>query len=84
MKNPASPPRLALRLLEFFSGRRNDYGAAGDIEEYYRDIVDQHGIRRARRMTLSLTWVHRVLDGTPAAEFCRSIVANLEDPRTLG
>ena len=49
MKNPASPPRLALRLMELFSGRRNDYGAAGDIEEYYRDIADQHGIRRARR-----------------------------------
>ena len=41
------------------------------------------GIRRARLMTLSLTWDHRVIDGAPAAEFCRAIAANLEDPTTI-
>lgn len=47
-------------------------------------VFTDDGIRRVRRMTLSLTWDHRVLDGAPAAEFCRTIVGHLEDPRTLG
>jgi pyruvate dehydrogenase E2 component (dihydrolipoamide acetyltransferase) len=34
-------------------------------------------------MTLSLTWDHRVFDGVPAAEFCRSIVENLQNPESL-
>ena len=42
------------------------------------------GFRRVRRMTLSLTWDHRVIDGAPAAEFCRTIVDHLENPSTLG
>ncbi len=33
------------------------------------------------RLTLSLTWDHRVLDGAPAAEFCRTVVELLADPR---
>jgi pyruvate dehydrogenase E2 component (dihydrolipoamide acetyltransferase) len=41
------------------------------------------GIRRTRRMTLSLTWDHRVVDGAPAAEFCRAVANNLEDPSTI-
>jgi pyruvate dehydrogenase E2 component (dihydrolipoamide acetyltransferase) len=41
------------------------------------------GIRRARVMTLSLTWDHRVFDGAPAAEFCRAVANNLEDPTTI-
>jgi pyruvate dehydrogenase E2 component (dihydrolipoamide acetyltransferase) len=41
------------------------------------------GIKRARRMTLSLTWDHRVIDGAPAAEFCRAVATNLEDPTTI-
>ncbi len=32
------------------------------------------------RMTLSLTWDHRVFDGAPAAEFAREIKNVLEDP----
>ena len=36
-----------------------------------------------KRMTLSLTWDHRVFDGAPAAEFCRSIVDLLSDPAAL-
>lgn len=36
-----------------------------------------------KRMTLSLTWDHRVLDGAPAAEFCRSIVGLLANPADL-
>ncbi len=39
------------------------------------------GIRK--RMTLSLTWDHRVLDGAPAAAFCRSIVDALENPSSI-
>jgi pyruvate dehydrogenase E2 component (dihydrolipoamide acetyltransferase) len=36
-----------------------------------------------RRLTLSLTWDHRVIDGVPAAEFCRTIVELLADPTQL-
>jgi pyruvate dehydrogenase E2 component (dihydrolipoamide acetyltransferase) len=39
------------------------------------------GIRK--RVTLSLTWDHRVLDGAPAAAFCRSIVEALENPSSI-
>jgi len=42
------------------------------------------GFRRVRRLTLSLTWDHRVLDGAPAAEFCRSVKGLLENPDALG
>jgi pyruvate dehydrogenase E2 component (dihydrolipoamide acetyltransferase) len=33
---------------------------------------------KVTRLTLSLTWDHRAFDGAPAAEFTRSIKANLE------
>ena len=36
-----------------------------------------------KRLTLSLTWDHRVLDGVPAAEFCRTIVTLLATPSAL-
>jgi putative ABC transport system permease protein len=49
MKKPVSPPRLAVRLLDRFSGREDDYGAAGDIEEYYRALAEDRGIPYARR-----------------------------------
>ncbi len=52
-----------------------------------RDDVAWDGDRptRVQRMTLSLTWDHRVLDGAPAAEFAQSIKALLEQPlRLLG
>jgi pyruvate dehydrogenase E2 component (dihydrolipoamide acetyltransferase) len=40
---------------------------------------------RVQRMTISLTWDHRVLDGAPAAEFAQSIKSLLEQPlRLLG
>lgn len=50
-----------------------------------RDEVVWRGdsIGRARVMTLSLTWDHRVFDGAPAAEFCRAVANNLEDPSTI-
>ena len=50
-----------------------------------RDEVVWRGdsIGRARVMTLSLTWDHRVFDGAPAAEFCRTVANNLEDPSTI-
>ncbi len=35
------------------------------------------GIRRATKLTLSLTWDHRAFDGAPAAEFARSVVRHL-------
>ncbi len=34
-------------------------------------------------LTLSLTWDHRVVDGVPAAEFCRTVVELLADPVRL-
>lgn len=37
----------------------------------------------APRLTLSLTWDHRVLDGVPAARFCQSVVAYLASPESL-
>jgi putative ABC transport system permease protein len=49
MKNAAAPPRLALWLLDRFSGWGDDYGAAGDFEEYYRTLATERGIRHARR-----------------------------------
>jgi pyruvate dehydrogenase E2 component (dihydrolipoamide acetyltransferase) len=36
-----------------------------------------------KRLTLSLTWDHRVVDGVPAAQFCRTIVDLLADPTAL-
>ncbi|MEN6311254.1 MAG: ABC transporter permease [Acidobacteriota bacterium] len=49
MKNAAGPPRLALWLLDRFSGWEDDYGAAGDFEEYYRTLAAERGTRHARR-----------------------------------
>ena len=49
MKNAAAPPRLALWLLDRLSGWGDDYGAAGDFEEYYRALAAERGIRHARR-----------------------------------
>ena len=40
-------------------------------------------VESRRRMTLSLTWDHRVLDGAPAAAFAQQIVALLADPAAL-
>jgi pyruvate dehydrogenase E2 component (dihydrolipoamide acetyltransferase) len=36
-----------------------------------------------KRLTLSLTWDHRVIDGAPAAAFCKTIVELLADPASL-
>ena len=38
---------------------------------------------KVKRMTISLTWDHRVLDGAPAAEFAASIKSFLEQPLRL-
>lgn len=47
-------------------------------------VVSKKGkVSTVKRMTLSLTWDHRVFDGAPAAEFCKSIVDLLADPSTL-
>ena len=50
-----------------------------------RDDVDWDGDtpKRVKRMTISLTWDHRVLDGAPAAEFAQSIKRHLESPLLL-
>jgi pyruvate dehydrogenase E2 component (dihydrolipoamide acetyltransferase) len=48
------------------------------------DVVAVDGqVAIVKRLTLSLTWDHRVLDGVPAAEFCRTIVELLADPTRL-
>ncbi|MGA1647971.1 MAG: 2-oxo acid dehydrogenase subunit E2, partial [Ilumatobacteraceae bacterium] len=35
------------------------------------------------RMTLSLTWDHRVFDGAPAAQFAQTVCRLLESPAQL-
>jgi pyruvate dehydrogenase E2 component (dihydrolipoamide acetyltransferase) len=40
-------------------------------------------VTTVKRLTLSLTWDHRVLDGAPAAAFARTIVRLLADPTSL-
>ena len=47
-----------------------------------RDDVawDGDSPRKVTRLTLSLTWDHRVFDGAPAAEFARTVKTILEDP----
>lgn len=48
------------------------------------DVVMVDGqVTTVKRLTLSLTWDHRVIDGVPAAEFCRTIVELLADPDQL-
>jgi len=48
------------------------------------DVVVKDGVvSTVKRLTLSLTLYHRVLDGAPAAEFCRTIVELLADPTRL-
>jgi pyruvate dehydrogenase E2 component (dihydrolipoamide acetyltransferase) len=44
---------------------------------------DDGSIRRVKRLTLSLTWDHRAIDGAPAAEFVRTVCRYLDDPSTL-
>jgi pyruvate dehydrogenase E2 component (dihydrolipoamide acetyltransferase) len=46
-------------------------------------VVVDGGVATTKRLTLSLTWDHRVVDGVPAAEFCRTIVDLLADPTRL-
>lgn len=43
----------------------------------------KNSVEFQQSMTLSLTWDHRVFDGAPAAEFCRTIVELLQDPAAL-
>jgi pyruvate dehydrogenase E2 component (dihydrolipoamide acetyltransferase) len=40
-------------------------------------------VTTVKRLTLSLTWDHRVVDGVPAAAFCRTIVELLAEPSRL-
>ena len=46
-------------------------------------IVVDGSITTTKRLTLSLTWDHRVIDGAPAASFCKSIADLLADPSRL-
>lgn len=46
-------------------------------------IVVDGDVRTTKRVTLSLTWDHRVFDGAPAAEFTKSICDYLADPARL-
>lgn len=48
------------------------------------DVIVVDGvIATTKRLTLSLTWDHRVFDGAPAAAFCKTIADLLADPSTL-
>jgi pyruvate dehydrogenase E2 component (dihydrolipoamide acetyltransferase) len=48
------------------------------------DVVVADGeVGTVKRLTLSLTWDHRVLDGAPAAAFCKTIADLLSDPAAL-
>ena len=49
MKNEATPPRLALWLLDRLSGWGDDYGAAGDFVEFYQVLAAERGPWHARR-----------------------------------
>lgn len=46
-------------------------------------IVVDGDVRTTKRLTLSLTWDHRVFDGAPAAEFTQTICNYLADPSSL-
>jgi pyruvate dehydrogenase E2 component (dihydrolipoamide acetyltransferase) len=46
-------------------------------------VLDDGAVTTRSRLTLSLTWDHRVLDGAPAAAFCRTIVELLAGPSVL-
>ena len=46
-------------------------------------IVVDGAVTTTKRLTLSLTWDHRVIDGAPAASFCKTIADLLADPATL-
>jgi pyruvate dehydrogenase E2 component (dihydrolipoamide acetyltransferase) len=48
------------------------------------DLVLVDGqVSTTKRLTLSLTWDHRVFDGAPAAQFCQTIVQMLANPAAL-
>ena len=38
---------------------------------------------KTKKMNLSLTWDHRVLDGVPAAEFLQEVIQSLDNPYRL-
>ncbi len=46
-------------------------------------VVADGAVTSVKRLTLSLTWDHRVVDGVPAADFCRTIVDLLAAPARL-
>jgi pyruvate dehydrogenase E2 component (dihydrolipoamide acetyltransferase) len=46
-------------------------------------VVVDGAVATVKRLTLSLTWDHRVVDGVPAAAFCKTIVDLLADPTRL-
>ena len=46
-------------------------------------VVVDGAVTTTKRLTLSLTWDHRVLDGAPAASFCKTIADLLADPTSL-
>lgn len=46
-------------------------------------IVVDGAVRTTKRLTLSLTWDHRVFDGAPAAEFAQTICKYLANPGSL-
>jgi pyruvate dehydrogenase E2 component (dihydrolipoamide acetyltransferase) len=75
-----NPPNVAILGV----GRLRD-----DVElaDHQDESTDGHSARaavqRRKRLTLSLTWDHRVLDGAPAAAFCREVARLLSAPGEL-
>ena len=93
----AEAPANAEYRLPLYRGRRSIYGVdaftpvinppnAGilGVGRLRDDVTLENGeVATVKRLTLSLTWDHRVVDGVPAAEFCRAIVELLADPTRL-
>ena len=78
---PLSWPRLARNSsISFLLNALMSVGIGG---RRGLDVSRHSAIRRVKRLTLSLTWDHRVLDGAPAAAFVRTIANLLDDPTTL-
>ncbi|MEP7115595.1 MAG: dihydrolipoamide acetyltransferase family protein [Ilumatobacteraceae bacterium] len=54
------------------------------VGRFRDDVTVADGVvGTTKRLTLSLTWDHRVLDGAPAAAFCKTIADLLADPAAL-
>jgi pyruvate dehydrogenase E2 component (dihydrolipoamide acetyltransferase) len=60
-----------------------EVGILGVMKIAKKPVVKNDQIVIGQVMTLCLSFDHRVLDGAEAAEFSNSLIASLENPRTL-